>query len=85
MKKIAYLGVDYHLNHVTIAVILEGNRKIYDTIRMKNEDKTIKKYMKKLSKEFEIRACYEASSCGYVFQRKMNSWGDMSATSLPHP
>ena len=85
MKKIAYLGVDYHLNHVTIAVIVEDNRKIYDTIRMKNEDKSIKKYIKKLSKDFEIRACYEASSCGYVFQRKMNSWGyecDVIAPSL---
>lgn len=85
MKKIAYLGVDYHLNHVTIAVIVEGNKKIYDTIHMKNEDKSIKKYLKKLSKDFEIRACYEASSCGYVFQRKMNSWGyecDIIAPSL---
>jgi hypothetical protein len=35
MKKIAYIGVDYHLNNVTIAVMIEGQRKFRDTIRMK--------------------------------------------------
>lgn len=29
--------------------------------------------MKKLSKQFKIKACYEASSNGYAFQRKMAS------------
>ena len=85
MKKIAYLGVDYHINHVTIAVMIEGRRKFHDTIRIKTEDRTIKKYINKLSKGFKIKACYEASSCGYVFQRKMNSWGyhcDVIAPSL---
>ena len=50
MKKIAYVGVDYHLNSVTIAVMVEGKREFHDTIRMKNEDKAIKRYLKKLSK-----------------------------------
>jgi hypothetical protein len=27
MKKIAYIGVDYHLNHSTLAVMIEGKRK----------------------------------------------------------
>jgi transposase len=85
MKKIAYIGVDYHLNNITIAVMIEGQRKFHDTIRMKNEDRAIKQYMKKVSKDFKIQACYEASSCGYVFQRKMKSWGypcDVIAPSL---
>ena len=34
MKKIAYVGVDYHLNHVTIAVMIEGQKDFHDTIRM---------------------------------------------------
>jgi hypothetical protein len=76
MKKIAYLGVDYHINHVTIAVMIEAKRKFHDTIRIKTEDRAIKKYIHKLAKGFKIKACYEASSCAYVFQRKMNSWGD---------
>jgi transposase len=85
MKTIAYIGVDYHLNHVTLAVMIEGKRKFHDTLRMKTEDRIIRKYLTKLSKDFQIKACYEASSCGYVFQRKMNSWGyhcDVIAPSL---
>lgn len=75
MKNIAYVGIDYHQNSLTIAVRVQGNKKIHETIRLKNEDKIIRKYLKKLSKEFNIKACYEASSSGYVFQRKMESWG----------
>lgn len=41
--------------------------------------------MKKLSEQFDIKACYEASSSGYSFQRKMAAWGyhcDVIAPSL---
>jgi transposase len=41
--------------------------------------------MEKLSKEYEINSCYEASCNGYAFQRKMRSWGyhcDVIAPSL---
>jgi len=85
MKKIAYVGVDYHKNLLTIAVIIEGQKSFYETIRIKNDDKLVIRYMKKLSNQFEIKACYEASSSGYVFQRKMASWGfhcDVIAPSL---
>ena len=38
MKKIAYFGIDYHMNVVAIAVIIEGEKEFYDTIRLKNTD-----------------------------------------------
>jgi transposase len=85
MKKIAYIGIDYHLNSLSIAVVIEGQRKISEMIRLKNQDKVIGKYLKKLSGIFEIKACYEASTNGYAFQRKMASWGyhcDVIAPSL---
>jgi transposase len=85
MRKIAYVGIDYHVNHLSIAVMLKGRKKFRDVIRLENDDKTIKKYMKKLSSDFEIKACYEASGSGYAFQRKMTSWGyscDVIAPSL---
>ena len=75
MKKIVYLGIDYHLNSLTIAVMLEGEHAFHDLIHLRNEDKVICKYMKKLSGTFELKACYEASCNGYSFQRKMASWG----------
>ena len=85
MKKIAYVGIDYHLNSLTIAVVIEGTKKIDETIRIKNDDKIIRKYMKKLASNYEIKACYEASFSGYHFQRKMKKWGyhcDVIAPSL---
>ena len=75
MKKIAYVGIDYHVNSLSIAVLPEGEKKFCDFARLRNNDKMISKYMKKLSKSFEIKACYEASCNGYAFQRKMTSWG----------
>jgi len=75
MKKIAYVGIDYHKNTLTIAVRLQGKKDIHETVRIKNEDKIIRRYLKKLSEKFTIRACYEASCSGYHFQRKMRSWG----------
>ena len=84
-KKIAYVGIDYHLNSLSIAVMVEGEKDFYQTIRLANRDKTVFKYMKKLSKEFKIKACYEASGSGYVFQRKMLAQGyecDVIAPSL---
>jgi transposase len=75
MKKIAYVGIDYHLNSLSIAVMVEGKKKLHETIRLKNDDKMIRKYLSKLSEEFQIKACYEASTNGYSFQRKMTAWG----------
>ena len=75
MKKIAYLGIDYHQNTLTIAIRIQGKKEIVETVRIRNEAKIIRKYIKKLSEKFTIRACYEASCSGYYFQRKMKSWG----------
>lgn len=85
MKKIAYVGVDYHVNSVSLAVMVQGMKKICETIRLKNNDKIIRKYLKKLSNKFNLRICYEASNSGYVFQRKVTTWGytcDVVAPSL---
>ena len=70
MEKIAYVGIDYHQNTVSIAVHDEGKRDIHETVRLRNEDKIIRRYLKKLSKTFEIKACYEASSSGYCFRER---------------
>ena len=67
MKKLAYVGIDYHLDFLAIAVVIEGQKKIHETVRIGNQDKVIRKYLKKLSRGFRIKACYEASCKGYAF------------------
>jgi len=59
MKRIAYIGIDYHMETVSAAVIIENEKDFFDTICMSNNDEIILKYLKKISKKFEIKACYE--------------------------
>jgi len=57
----------------------------YDTTRIKNDNKVLAKYLRKLSNKFELRVCYEASGSGYTLQRKLETWGyhcDIIAPSL---
>jgi transposase len=75
MTKIAYVGIDYHQDLLAIIVLPEGETQPIDKIELANDPKKIKKYMSKLSKRYEIKTCYEASSCGYFFYRQMVSWG----------
>ena len=75
MKKIAHVGVDYHLDSLSIAVLVEGEKDFYETFHLRNTDAMVAKYLKKLSKNFELRLCYEACSSGYAFQRKVKAWG----------
>jgi transposase len=85
MKRVAYVGVDYHVNSVSVGVLIEGASDFLDCIHIRNDDKMIRKYLIKLSKDYELRVCYEACSSGYVFQRKVNGWGwhcDVIAPSL---
>jgi hypothetical protein len=41
MKRIAYVGVDYPLNHLSIAMMISGKKKFHDIIRLENKDKTV--------------------------------------------
>ena len=75
MNKIAYVGIDYHQSFLAVVVLPEGFSEPIDQVKLENDAKKIKRYLSKLSKRFEIRSCYEASSCGYVFYRQMEVWG----------
>jgi transposase len=85
MKKVAHVGVDYHVKTKTIAVYLSDEKRFLETTHLSNDDKVITKHMKKLSQHFDLRICYEASGSGYTFQRKMRALGipcDVIAPSL---
>ena len=38
MKKIAHVGVDYHLDSLSIAVLVEGEKDFYETFHLRNTD-----------------------------------------------
>lgn len=84
-KTLAYVGVDYHAKNIMISVYLSQEKRFIETLRLPNNDTQIIRFMQKLSRQYELKICYEASGSGYVFQRKMRAQGwhcDVIAPSL---
>lgn len=87
-RSIIYLGLDVHKDSITIA-LLPGSAKAPTRVdRLPNDLPKLKRYLERLARDGELRACYEASGAGYVLQRAMREWGyacDVIAPSLiPH-
>lgn len=73
-KSLVYVGMDVHKGSITMAMLMDGS--IYPVVeKLPNRDDKIKKFFKKASKHGKVKACYEASSCGYVLWRKLDKWG----------
>lgn len=75
MESIAYAGNDVHQNTITAAVFKNHEREPFLVKTLKNEKRLVQKFYLKLEKDFDIRACYEASGCGYVFYRWLKEIG----------
>ncbi|MFH1305649.1 MAG: IS110 family transposase [Candidatus Omnitrophota bacterium] len=75
MKSVAYAGNDVHQGRVVISVYeREGREPILEKTIMTDKAK-VQKYYKKLSRTYEVKACYEASGSGYVFYRWLKEIG----------
>lgn len=84
-RPIIYLGMDVHKDSITIAVLPEGAKTPTRIDRLVNDLPTLRKWIERVARDGEIRACYEASGAGYVLHRAMQEWGyacDVIAPSL---
>ncbi len=84
-RSIIYLGMDVHKESITIAVLPEGAKSPTRLDRLPNDLPKLKKWLERVSRDGEVRACYEASGAGYVLHRAMKEWGyecDVIAPSL---
>ena len=82
---IIYLGLDVHKDSVTIAVLPADAPAPTRTDRYPAEFGKLRRVFDRLAQGGALRACYEASSAGYVLQRAMREWGypcDVIAPSL---
>jgi len=78
-----YVGMDVHKESVSIAVL--EDRGLRPTVKLRNEQRELRRLFTRLKREGEVRACYEAGSCGYEIQRLLGSMGigcDVIAPSL---
>ena len=69
-RPIIYLGMDVHKESITIAVLAEGAKSPARLDRLPNDLPKLKKWRERVTRDGEIRACYEASGAGNVLQRE---------------
>ncbi len=70
-----FVGMDVHQDSVTVAVLPEGAKQCEEARTLTHDLGKIRKLFARLSKRGAVRACYEASGCGYVLQRALAKWG----------
>ncbi|MBA3404985.1 MAG: transposase, partial [Gemmatimonadaceae bacterium] len=83
VHSIIYLGLDVHKDSITIAVLPEGPRTPTRLDRLPDDLPKLKRWLERVAREGEIRACYEASGAGYVIHRAMKEWGYSSEVIAP--
>ncbi len=84
-RSIIYLGMDVHKESITIAVLPAGAKTPTRLERLPNDLPKLKKWLERIARDGEVRACYEASGAGYVLHRALTAWGfacDVIAPSL---
>ncbi len=75
IKQIAYVGLDVHKNSITMALMVEQRKDEEFIKKIANNRKELLKLLTKLSEEYHLRVCYEASGCGYSIYRKLTKHG----------
>jgi len=67
--------MDVHKESITIAVLPVGAKVPTRLERLPNDLPKLKKWIDRVARDGEIRACYEASGAGYVLHRALQEWG----------
>ena len=74
-RTIIYLGMDVHKDLITIAV-LPADAKVPTRLeKLPNDLAKLQKWIARVARDGEIRACYEASGAGHVLHRALRAWG----------
>ena len=74
-RSIIYLGMDVHKDSITVAVLPEGAKAPSRLDRLPNDLPKLKRWLERVARDGELRACYEASGAGYVLHRALAEWG----------
>jgi transposase len=75
-KSITWVGIDAHKKTLVVAVMSDEHT--LDEFTIDNDDRSIRKLVRRLERDArggEIRICYEAGTCGYTLQRRLESAG----------
>lgn len=69
-----WVGLDVHKESISVAVV-DDARAGRPVVTITNEPTRIRKVFSRQKKEGEVRACYEAGSCGYEVYRQLATMG----------
>lgn len=73
---IIWVGIDAHKKTLAVAVLVPS--RAADEFTIPNDERSIRKLVRRLERDArgrEIRICYEAGTCGYALQRRLESTG----------
>lgn len=80
-----WVGLDIHKESIALAALRGQEQEPFLEERLGYGDEDLRRVLKRLAGQGELRVCYEAGGFGYVLQRKLKSWGyacDVAAPSL---
>ncbi len=75
MRSIVYVGMDVHQDFMVLTGVGEKGEEILFETRVRNDAEVFGRRILKLKESYELRCCYEASSCGYVVYRWLKAIG----------
>jgi transposase len=81
---ITWVGIDAHKKTLVVAVLAPGAEP--EEFTVDNTEAAIKKLARRLqrtAKGGEVRACYEAGTCGYTLQRRLDAAGIVCEVIAP--
>lgn len=85
MRSIAHVGLDVHNDSIVAALFVGEEHEPKIEKSFANDSLVVKKTFKRWREDYDLRCCYEASSCGYVLHRWLTDMGiacEIAAPSL---
>jgi transposase len=81
---ITWVGIDAHKKSLVVAILAPGAGQP-EELTIENNEKAIRKLARRLrrSSKSEVRACYEAGTCGYTLQRRLEAAGVVCEVIAP--
>ena len=83
MKSIAYVGLDVHKEEIVAALYVGDDREASVEKSFANDASVVRKTFGRWKDLYDLRCCYEASSCGYVLQRWLAEMGVQCEIAAP--
>lgn len=75
VRPVGYMFFDTHQETYTYAVAPEGRQDPSEARTISTDPRQVRKALRKLEQEYDLRICYEADAGGYDLYRQLRDWG----------